>query len=73
LFIVSPCCRFEDGTSSTPRGQAALVEGNPLGFILVVGGNVFLIVFGTALVLHAYGVIAADPLKLLKPIFEPFS
>lgn len=46
-------------------------DTNPTGFLVVIGGKIFVIVFGIAMILHAYGFIG-DPVKALRPIFEPF-
>jgi hypothetical protein len=47
------------------------IDTNPIGFILIVGGKVFGIVFFIAIILHAFGLVG-DPIKPLRPIFEPF-
>ena len=45
-------------------------DANPIGFLAVIGGKVFAIGFGVAMILYACG-LAGDPLKALRSFLGP--
>jgi hypothetical protein len=45
-------------------------DRNPLGFLVVISGKIFIIGFGAAVILHAFGLMG-DPVEALQPIFAP--
>jgi hypothetical protein len=47
------------------------LDTNPLGFVAIIGGKMFVIVFAIAMILHAFG-LAGDPVKALQPYLDPF-
>jgi hypothetical protein len=48
------------------------VNRNPIGFLAVIGGKVFVVGFGIAMILYACGLVG-DPMKALRTLLGPFA
>jgi uncharacterized membrane protein YfcA len=48
------------------------VSENPAGFLAIIGGKVFVVGFGIAMILYACGLIG-DPMKALRTLLGPFA